>query len=138
MNEPTQAEQELERLLHRTLRAVPLRRAPQTLESRVLGELQRRAAMPWWRRSFVHWPQVARAAFVLLCVAMAAAVVGATAAVVGATGEWAASLARAVPPEWIYDGLAVSGLLYTALFGLGIAAYRTLYRNFEIAGDLRS
>jgi hypothetical protein len=38
-----------------------------------------------------------------------------------------ASLVRAVPPTWLYEGAAVGAVLYALLFGLGAAAYRTLY-----------
>ena len=163
MNEPserTEADQALEQLLTRTVRDLPLRRAPPALESRVLRELQRRAALPWWGRSFSHWPMGARAAFAAVCVLLVkwtfqggAWAVGALgslhdsgalsmpwmqrlAAEAGALQQLAASLARAVPPEWLFDGLAVGAMLYAALFGLGIAAYRTLYLNHpQLAGD---
>jgi hypothetical protein len=160
MNEPTEPQQELERLLDRTLRGLPLRRAPSTLESRVLDELQRRAALPWWRQSFAHWPSAARAAFVVMGAGLvrlaflmgtwtaagmgslhesAAAMPWARQAVafVGAAGGFALSLVRAVPPEWVHDGLVVSAVLYAVLFGLGTAAYRVLYRNSEDSGDLK-
>jgi hypothetical protein len=161
MNEPSESDRDLERLMERTLRRLPLRRAPLTLESRVLGELQRRAALPWWRHSFAQWPPAARAAFVLLCAGLAGlvfrgglwAIAGLEALhqsgmpsmpwarqitmLTGAAGELAVSLVRAVPPDWVYEGLALSALLYTALFGLAAAAYRTLYLKPEISGDLR-
>ena len=63
MTEPADAEGQLARLFERTLRDLPLRRAPSTLEARVLSELRRRASLPWWRRSFSHWPALARACF---------------------------------------------------------------------------
>ncbi len=163
MNEPSErseADQALEQLLTRTVRDLPLRRAPPALESRVLRELERRAALSWWRRSFSHWPMGARAAFAAVCVLLVrwtfqggAWAVGAlgslhdsgalsmpwmqrAAAAAGALQQLATSLARAVPPEWLFDGLAVGAVLYTALFGLGIAAYRTLYLNpQQLAGD---
>src|SRR6188768_2065565 len=59
----------LEEVVHRTLRDLPFRRAPRSLESRVCAEIERRVALPWWRRSFVHWPLAARAAFLVLCAA---------------------------------------------------------------------
>jgi len=142
---------ELERLLDRTLHALPLRRAPPTLEARVYGELSRRAALPWWRRSFAHWPHPARAAFLVTCGAlMMLAFVGGDAAVerarslhdsgalsliwvhqaaglVGSAVNLASLVTRAVPAAWIYLGIAVGALLYAALFGLGAAVYRTLY-----------
>lgn len=131
----------LEHLLNRTLSELPLRRAPQTLESRVMGELERRAALSWWRRSFAHWPLAARAAFLVICGAAAVASVrslhesGAlslswarqTETFVSSAANLAALLARSVPPAWAYEGIAVGAVLYAALFGLGAAVYRTLY-----------
>src|ERR1700738_3597831 len=83
--------QTLERLLDRALRELPLRRAPLTLESRVFGELQRRAALPWWRRSFAHWPLLARAAFLVICgVLIRLAFLGGATAVAGVRSlSWA-------------------------------------------------
>ena len=139
-NEPGDA---LERLLHRTLADLPLRRAPPTLEARVLDELGRRAALPWWHSSFAHWPPFARAALLVLCAAAIGLALrgGATAAAAvrslswardaqllfGTGGNLAASLLHTAPPAWFYDGIAVCGVLYAVLFGLGAALYRTLY-----------
>jgi hypothetical protein len=159
MNEPSESpertatEQALEQLLTRTMREVPLQRAPATLESRILRELERRAALPWWRRSFAHWPMGARAAFAVLAVVLVTWVfrgviwagdvlsslhdsgalsmpwVQRATALAGAAGQLAASLTRAVPSQWVFDGVAASAALYAALFGLAIAAYRMLYLN---------
>jgi hypothetical protein len=133
----------LQQLLDRALRELPLRRAPPTLESRVIGELARRAALPWWRRSFTHWPLLARAAFLVLCGALVwLAFLGGAAAVAGvdsltwarqagvlvmALGNVAAAIARISPPHWLYEGAAVCGALYAVLFGLGAIVYRLLY-----------
>lgn len=133
----------LQQLLDRTLRELPLRRAPPTLQARVIGELERRAALPWWRRSFAHWPLPARAAFLVLCGALIRlAFVGGTAAVAGvdslvwarqagillmSLGNVAAAIARISPPHWLYEGAAVCGALYAVLFGLGAMVYRLLY-----------
>jgi hypothetical protein len=140
MNEPNDS---LEGLLERTLHELPLRRAPPTLESRVLCELQRRAALPWWRRSFAHWPLAARAVFVVICGALIRlAFLGGAAAVAGALslswareigvlmasgGNLATLLARTLPLSWLYEGIAACAVLYAVLFGLGAAVYRTLY-----------
>ncbi len=156
MNSPL--ESKIEQMLDRAGRAMPLRRAPASLESRVLGEIERRAALPWWQRSFEQWPPVARSAFLLTCGVLAVlALTGGVWAVtnlgtaprlsglpplwarhamtlVGVAGDFAAMLAHLIPEDWIYKGLAASALLYGALFGLSIAAYRTLYRT-ESAGD---
>ena len=158
MNERTDAGERLERLLSRELKALPLRRAPRTLESRVFGELALRAALPWWRRSFGDWPTGARVAFVFICIALiGATLLGGVSAVVGvgslsevgapllawmqpvlvvmaSMGGLAALLVRVIPPFWIYASLAVGAMLYVILFGLGAAAYRMLYRP-ALAGD---
>jgi hypothetical protein len=141
----------LERLLDRTLHELPLRRAPLTLESRVFSELQRRAALPWWRSSFAHWPLLARAVFLVICGALIRlAFVGGDTVVagvsslhdsgalspswahqvgvlVGSAANLAALFTRTVPPAWYYGGITVCAVLYTVLFGLGAAVYRTLY-----------
>jgi hypothetical protein len=142
----------LERLIHRTLRELPPRPAPRTLERRVMAELERRAALPWWRKSFVHWPLGVRAIFVLLCAAiirgalMLGGVVmpnadagGIKAAIVQHFGWMENGLAvihaitgffdimlRNIPPLWLYGGLAFVATMYLALFGLGAAAYKAL------------
>jgi hypothetical protein len=125
---PNESPEALERLLDRTLHELPLRRAPFTLESRVLGELERRAALPWWRRSFAYWPLLARAAFLVICGGLIrlAFLAGATTVAGVRSLSWA-SLARTEPPTWAYEGIAVCAVLYAVLFGLGAAVYRTLY-----------
>jgi hypothetical protein len=141
--------EEWDRLLERTLRELPLRRAPAALETRVFSELARRAALSWWRRSFAHWPHLARVTFLVICGAliMVAFVGGDTVVamvrslldfgtlpwlhqagvLVGSAGNLFALLARTVPPAWAFAGIAAGALLYLVLFGLGAAAYRTLY-----------
>ena len=147
-NDPSGA---LERLLVRTLHELPLRRAPPTLEARVLHELERRASLPWWRRSFAHWPLLARAAFVVICCALISmALLGGAVVIAGvgslpwmrhvgalmaAGGNLAALLARTAPPAWVYEGVAACAVLYATLFGLGAVLYRTLYLQ-PSAGDL--
>jgi hypothetical protein len=158
MNKRADSEERLAQLLSRELQALPLRRAPSTLESRVFGELARRAALPWWQRSFANWPMLPRVAFVLICVALISATfLGGISAVVGtrsldqigalllawmqpalivmaSAGGLAVLLVRVIPPLWLYGGLAVGAMLYVILFGLGAAAYRMLYRP-TLAGD---
>jgi hypothetical protein len=150
MNEDLiETDRRLEIAIDAALRELPGRRAPSSLEQAVLEELSRRASLPWWRQSFAGWPGFARVGFVLICMVLVglaflggiwvmqnlgSPALGAlstpwtrhVSALAGAVGELA-SLWRAVPPTWVYEGLAASVLLYGALFGLGIAAYRTLY-----------
>jgi hypothetical protein len=136
--------EKLERLVDHALREQPLRRAPRVLESRVLAEIERHAALPWWRKSFGHWPLAVRVGFLvasygfvklaLAGVMWVAEVVRpvvtwmhAGASIISATGEIGASVIRAIPPYWLYGGMAFGVAMYVALFGLGAAAYRTLY-----------
>ena len=148
-------EQNLERLVHRTLRELPPRRAPRTLEQRVLAEIERRSTIAWWRQGFAHWPTAARVVFLILSggfakIAVMAAVwafagfdalqfqqvfatqfawLDAGIAVVRAFADFASVTARSIPAVWIYGGLAAIAGLYVTLFGLSAAAYRTLYAS---------
>lgn len=148
-------DQKLERLIHQTLRELPRRRAPGTLEHRVMAEIARRAALPWWKQGFAHWPMPARAGFMLVAggfvyLTMIALVwitgglnsaefrevfatqiawIDVTATVARALTDFVSATIRGIPSLWLYGGLALVGSLYAALFGLGAAAYRTLYAS---------
>ena len=141
----------LEQLIHRTLREQPPRRAPRSLEQRVLAELERRAALPWWRQSFAHWPVAIRGVFAIASVALAAALVWALGGfdlqqsidTVTVSLGWietvrgladsfinfGAVVLRGISPVWLYGGVITIVALYAALVGLGTAAYRTLFAN---------
>ncbi len=133
----------LEQLFDRTLRALPSLVAPPTLESRVFGEIERRASLPWWGRGFAYWPRSARVVFLVICgTSMGLALIGGAAAIADVRSlSWAREigglmayggnlltlLSRTAPPAWLYAGMAACAALYAALFGLGAALYRTLY-----------
>jgi hypothetical protein len=148
----------LERLIGDGLSAQPPRRAPQTLQVRVWAELERRAALPWWHRSFRHWPISMRILFVLTALGvvwlvlsanawsqathaanqLAAPVsgeltwfqhVGAVLALLGSLCTDAAqALLQRIPGVWLYGAIAVLIAMYTMLAGIGVAAYRTMER----------
>ena len=148
-------EQKLATLIHRTLRDLPPRPAPHTLEARVQAELDRRAALPWWRQSYAYWPLAARCGFLavsggaarLVLMAGIRAVAGFDAAplsetivsryaAVEAVATTATSLAHiaenlfhAIPPLWLYSGLGFLAIAYAMLFGLSAVAYRTICAN---------
>jgi hypothetical protein len=158
MNERN-AEQKLEQVLHQALSGLPPRRAPSALESRVANELARRAQLPWWRASFANWPVGARVMFVFVCaVLVAVTILGGVSAylgdrsfdeasavllswaqpfltVVSSAGGLVALLVHVIPPLWLYGIFGVGIFLYVTLFGLGAAAYRTLYLPSS-AGDV--
>lgn len=144
--------EKLEASIHRVLRSLPDRRAPASLEARVLGELSRRAALPWWRRSYAYWPLAVRVGFfagsalaaaliasgifVLVRSSGAAALAGDVAQrfswlilareIFAAATERIRVLVSAIPPLWIYGAVGTVALCYATLAAIGAATYRTL------------
>jgi hypothetical protein len=145
--------EQLEKMVHSALRALPDRRAPATLEARVRAAIERRAAIPWWHQSWSHWPQWARAAFLGFCGGLAGLLVfagiyaqagfdsaqfqgavGPALAVVDRLWNIGRSVAglitlvvRHLPAWWLYGAIAFVAGLYAMLFGLAATAYRTLW-----------
>ena len=148
-------EKDLEQLIHRELRALPPRRAPRSLEHRVLAAIEQRAAVAWYHRSWAYWPAPVRAVFLGFATAIAGSLIAVGAIfLTGVDGSevsahaaarlsflvnvyhvamWAVDLGsrmlRGIPPLWLYGGLGVLAALYASFFGLGAAAYRTLVRS---------
>ena len=144
--------EKLERFVGQVLKAQPLRKAPPALEARVFVAIAQRAARPWWRESFLHWPIPARVAFLLASFGIvklalmgvmwlitdtqAAPVVTRSvsayehaAGFVATLRSLVSTLIHAIPPQWLVGAIALTVLLYVALFVLGATAYRTLYVN---------
>jgi hypothetical protein len=144
--------EKLEVAIHRVLRSLPDRKAPAGLEARVLAELGRRAALPWWKKSFAFWPASVRIGF-FAGSALAAALVVAGLVYAGESSgahQLAGSIANsiawlvfardmmatvgdkvriviaAVPPLWLYGAAATLAACYGALAAIGAATYRTL------------
>jgi hypothetical protein len=152
MNPPSDPREKLAQAVQATLRSLPPRRAPRSLEQRVLAEIARRAALPWWRQSFAHWPQPARAGLIVALGAVAALVLLASAGIMTgfalpdlraafaqpyqwmehglAVGRALAGFGdvvlRNIPPLWLYGVVAVVVATYATLFGLGAAAFKAL------------
>jgi hypothetical protein len=146
MNTPTnpneRREQQLERFIDQALRDQPVRRAPLDLESKVMAEIARRAAAPWWQSSFAGWPLAARLLFIVASAGLITLVLKASAMIIDpmkpralfAEVAWIPSLFMTIgsvlhdlPSFWVYGGVAILGALYLTLFGVSAAAYRTLY-----------
>jgi hypothetical protein len=138
-------QEELERLVTRALQDQPLRRAPDTLERRVLAQLESGAAVARSRQGFAHWPMAARLVFLAASVGfvkLALSVAMWLATPLASPGisfglpsqlEWLqtlvvaiASVARTVPSPWVHVGIAILAIMYAALFGIGASAYRTM------------
>jgi hypothetical protein len=140
--------EQLERFIDQALRDQPLQRAPSDLENKVMAAIAHRAATPWWRSSFAHWPMAARVLFLVASAVLVKLVLDAAAQVIGpidptargmelfAELTWIRALfvttvavLRSLPSWWLYGGVAVLGALYLMLFGVSAAAYRTLYAS---------
>ena len=136
---------EIERQITRALQGQPLRRAPVSLERRVLAQIESGAAVAGWRRGFAHWPVAARVVFLAasvgvvklaLMVAMWLATPLDSPAVslnLPSQVAWLqtllvaiGSIARTVPSVWVHAGIAILAIMYGALFGIGATAYRTM------------
>ncbi len=144
--------EKLEASIHRLLRSVPDRRAPAGFETRVLAELNRRALLPWWHRSFAHWPLAVRVAFFVGSAIAAALLVSGLFLLVRTSGAQAlaggveqrfswliqareiaqSSYGRirgfiaAVPSLWFYGAIGTIAICYAALGAIGAATYRAL------------
>lgn len=142
----------LERGVDGLLKNLPERKAPSSLEQRVLAELSRRARLPWWRRSCAEWPAAARglllgagaaaAAIALLFMERASALTstGVRQAAALALGridghsqlsllvtdlvDTLHALSSAVPPSWTTALLAASCFGFALLAAAGVAARR--------------
>lgn len=145
----------LEKAIHETLRALPPRKAPSGFEARVLAEIARRDALPWWHRSWAYWPAPVRWAFLALSAAVCAGMVASGVALLRGTslGMMGRVLARPletfgalttafhatlgvggellslIPSVWLYGGVAAITLLYATVFLAGATAYRTLWQS---------
>ena len=134
---------EIERQVTRALQGQPLRRAPSTLERRVLARIESGAAAMGWRRGFAHWPMAARVAFVaasvgvvklaLLLATWLATPLDSPAVSVQLPSQVAwvqtllvaiGSVVHTVPSLWVHAGIAFLAIMYVALFGIGASAYR--------------
>jgi hypothetical protein len=136
--------QQLESLIDKTLRKQPQRRAPESLEANVLAMIEQQMSRAWWQSGFVRWPVGARVGFALLSIGLVklAILLGvwvgggfkSVASLINDATDWIAPLAHTVasitdriPAIWLYGGLVAICSAYVMLFGVGMAAYRTMY-----------
>ncbi|MEO6004182.1 MAG: hypothetical protein ABIZ04_17365 [Opitutus sp.] len=146
---------DLEKFIHQTLRSLPNRPAPRSLEARVLAAIDQRAALPWWKHSFARWPVAAKGAFLVLSAGLVklalmftvwavggfqgsevvAAFVGqftwvdAIVGAVRAMGDSVGIVVRNIPAFWLYGIIAAVAAVYATLFSVGATAYRALYSH---------
>ncbi|HEX5459879.1 MAG TPA: hypothetical protein VFX20_07900 [Steroidobacteraceae bacterium] len=154
MSSRDQTDEKLERLVGQVLRDQPLRRAPASLEARVLGELAARARLPWWRRGIATWPAAVRVPVIGVCavcvplvwilslwvatrlvsVATHPQLAGPLASLWGAGhaiasfGTITSHIIQSIPREWLVGGIIATATLYAVLFALVAVGYSLLYR----------
>lgn len=145
----------LERATHEALRSLPQRRAPRSLEQRVLAEIARREARPWWQSPLAQWPAAVRWCFLVFSAALCATAIvvfseflsrssGSSAGqsllrvqdsihglvtafrAIGSVGN---DLIRLIPAPWLYAGLITFAFLYATVALVGATAYRALWRS---------
>ena len=147
--------EQLEQKIHAVLRDQPQRKAPVSLEARVLGEIARRQALPWWHKSYVYWPNPVKLSFLVLATGVAAAALLASMQLFGfvsaesvrgclepgtgaintlrVVGSALVGLVTPTLPEfsaaYLYAGLAILGGAYAVMLGLGATAYRVLWQH---------
>jgi len=150
MKHDNHSEQQLEQVVDKLCKQQPLRKAPSDLYQRVMREVQLRKALPWWRKSFLHWPLSLQVLFVvaaLITAKLALSItewigshwVSATEAtrslplvegastVLNVGNSVSSHLASVVPVTWMYGAAMVIVVLYLVLFGIGVTTYKTLY-----------
>lgn len=154
MSSRDQSDEKLERLVSQVLRDQPLRRAPASLEPRVLGELAARARLPWWRRGIASWPAAVRVPVIGACavcvplvwilsvwvaarlvsVASHPAAAGPLASLwdaghaLASFGTATSHIIQSIPRGWLVGGIIATATLYAVLFALVAVGYSLLYR----------
>ncbi len=145
----------LEKKIHEALRALPHRRAPASIEARVLAEIARRDALPWWKRSWSYWPAAVRWLFLVVSAALCGtAIAGGMAFFQGGfrsalgtvaigpmqvASELVASghallvafhqMVALVPAPWFYGVIGGIVFLYLVFFAVGAGVYRLVWKN---------
>lgn len=136
--------------LHRSLRALPDRKAPPNLGARVRRAIQARALLPWWQRPLSDWPRLLRVFAVVFGTALSLGIVWFGAALLGdwmgTASQWVVSslnpllgtlgqvigaLARAIGAllgkatggVWVGVGLA-GALVYASGIGIGTVFWK--------------
>jgi hypothetical protein len=154
MSSRDQTDEKLERLVSQVLRDQPLRRAPASLETRVLGELAARSRLSWWRRGIASWPAAVRVPVIAVCavcvplvwilslwvatrlvsVATHPQLAGPLAPLLDAGhaiasfGTIVSHIIQSIPHEWLVGGIIATASLYVVLFALVAIGYSLLYR----------
>lgn len=157
MKHDTDTEQKLAHVVDKLCKQQPLRKAPTDMYARVMREVQLRKSLPWWRKSFLHWPLMMQALFVVaaLLTAKGALMLGSwfdanavataktitqesslvqgSSALLSISNHLSSLFAHIVPSSWMYLAVLSVGAIYLVLIGVGVATYKTLYATSPVA-----
>ncbi len=111
--------------------------------------ISQRAALPWWRLGFLHWPLAAQCVFLVTSIvfvklglsmwelvtsslpgvatedmATGLSWMRTAAALAVSLDETARTLSASIPQVWLYGGSALILTLYALLFGIGALGLR--------------
>jgi hypothetical protein len=144
----------LEQRISRMVAGTAEFKAPPDLVDQVLGSIERRVSVPWWRRRVMEWPRLAQLGFALTGIATAAALLlgrpatprtlgamipqpgavlrqpaadlHATLNVLAVFHRLSDTVAGSLPDGVWYGGMALCAAAYLALFFLIVYGYRLL------------
>lgn len=143
----------LEALLDTELKNLPPLQAPASIAINVLSVITARTRLPWWRHSWWDWPVAAKAAFLLIAIALAGAAghggmvldegfasysehVTARLSPFASVWETLGTVAGALGLIWekaaepfLLHALVGLGFLYLAFLGLGTACFRYVLKR---------
>jgi hypothetical protein len=125
---------QLESLLGAQLKRLPPIPAPASLLPKVMSAIAARAAVPWWQRAWWDWPLTAKAAFLLMAVAIAGAFSGGGVALDDGVSHYSQQVTeRLGPVKSVWDAVVTllnvtwslvdrigQPLLLHAAFGIGL------------------
>ena len=138
----------LESLLDAELKKLPPIAAPASLLPNVMSAVAARARLPWWQRAWWDWPLTAKAAFLLLALAIVGAFSGGGVMLDESVSNYSqqvaerfgpvtslwdtgftilsvgGSLAEKIGQPLLFYGAIFIGLLYLACLGLGTVCVR--------------
>jgi hypothetical protein len=150
----TDVQTALEQRISRMVAGTAEFKAPHDLVAQVLGSIERRGNVPWWRRRVMEWPRLAQLGFALTGIATATALLlghpampkslhamilqpgavlrrpaadlHATLNVLAVFHRLTDTVAGSLPDGVWYGGMALCAAAYMALFFLVVLGYRLL------------
>lgn len=151
----TPEDKKLEEFIHRQLKKLPERQAPEALIGNVLASLAARGELPWYKKPWSDWPRLNQNVFLAALVALLAGLVWAAllytpqvpltnvsenARAVSWMGDIASRflqsailVARSLKYEWILGAIGGLVLCYFWCLAAGVALFRLLtQRRFTV------